>query len=167
VRIITQSNLGKENVMHQQSGWQIIWPDSGYGEQYVLDVAGGSTQPGAGIVLYGQSNSRESQLWNIYPAKDDPGYFYIGNKKSQLVLTVTAEIPGNGAQVFQTGLDNSDAQKWRFAPAGDPHSLFDYVFNKFSGLVLDLEENRIADGTPILQYIQNGGRNQYWRGGQL
>jgi hypothetical protein len=24
--------------MYQQSGWQIIWPDSVYGQQYVLDV---------------------------------------------------------------------------------------------------------------------------------
>jgi hypothetical protein len=36
--------------MYQQSGWQIIWPDSVYGQQYVLDVASGSTQPGAGII---------------------------------------------------------------------------------------------------------------------
>ena len=37
--------------MHQQSGWQIIWPDSVYGQQYVLDVVGGSMRPGAAVVL--------------------------------------------------------------------------------------------------------------------
>ena len=46
------AEVEKEIVMHQQSGWQIIYPKTPAGKQYVLDVPEASTAPGTGMILY-------------------------------------------------------------------------------------------------------------------
>jgi hypothetical protein len=151
--ITTQSKVKEENDMNQQSGW--VWINSAGGDpDWVLDIAG--KNPGDGIMLNGQVE-QDSQYWDIFTAQGDPGYFHIGNKLTQLVISVPA-IRGDEARVFLSGLGPWDTQKWRFEPGIHGN----YVINKFSGLVLDVEHANYAQGTSIIQYLRNGGLNQQW-----
>jgi len=127
----------------------------------VLDVPGGNTAPFTPIIIY-QPNGGDNQLWNFEPVLDDPGFFWIGNKKSQLLLTA----PTNpGGQVFQLGNNASDLQMWQFVPANDVLRRANYIVNKHTGLVLDIKGDTIENGTPVIQYQLNHGKNQQWYGG--
>jgi hypothetical protein len=131
-------------------------------QHVVLDVPGGSTDPFAPIIIY-QANGGDNQLWNIKPVDWAEGFFWIGNKKSQLVLTVP-DTPGG--QVFQEGINGQDTQLWRFVRDNNVAVVpVSFVVNKHSGLVLDVRGGGIGDGTPVIHYQQNGGSNQLWFGG--
>jgi len=125
----------------------------------VLDVPGGSTVSGTGIIVY-TWNGGDNQLWAIQPAPNNPGFSVFRNKKSQLLLTVP---PVAGGQVIQVADNGQDTQLWRFVPTGD--GLSNYVINKHSGLVLDVKGVNAWDGTPVIHYKQNNGANQQWYGG--
>lgn len=56
----------------------------------LLDVAGGSTAPGGGVIQYHDGNTA-NQRWRLTPTGD--GYFTIYNVNSSLVLSMWAEDP--------------------------------------------------------------------------
>jgi hypothetical protein len=128
------------------------------GPEFVLDVAGASTEPGAGIII-DQFNGGDNQWWSITAVAD--GFFWIVNKKSRCFLSAPGSSEG---QVFQSQTNAEDTQLWRFMPTGDGAT--NYVVNKHSGLVLDVERAEFTNGTAVIQFPRNNGVNQQWFGGE-
>jgi hypothetical protein len=85
------------------------------------------------------------------------GYFFIKNQKHGLVITVL-ETEKLAAQVIATKLDmqNYNRQLWTHKDG--------FLFNKASGLVLDVRGGCIVDGSELCQYKQKteGYENQQW-----
>ena len=131
------------------------------GKRWVIDLPAGSQKPGAEIILYVLQNG-VNQHWELRDTGEhtDAGhYYYIISKASGQALTVTATPgAGVGARVFQEGLGHWDTQKWGISNFSDT-----IIFNKFSGLVLDIQANNFQNGTPIITYTDNPGAvNQRW-----
>lgn len=131
-------------------------------EWRVIDLPGGTKKPGAGIILYAQTNG-VNQHWELRDTGEQNNngvhYYNIISHASGLALTVTAQRgAGVGAQVFQAGLGPWDTQKWAIG-SGDT-----FIVNKFSGLVLDIQGDNLSLGTPIITYTQNpvNNANQRW-----
>src|SRR6516162_10206280 len=130
-------------------------------EFWVIDLPGGSQKPGAEIILY-LLNNGVNQFWELRDTGEQSNgvhYYNIISNASGQALTVTATPgAGVGARVFQAGLGNFDTQKWGISNFSDT-----IIFNKFSGLVLDIQANNFQNGTPIITYTDNPGAvNQRW-----
>jgi len=76
-----------------------------------IDVTDGSTAPNALLMLWGPSETNDSQLWKIEAI--DNTYFRITNKKSGLVMTANGWV-NNLVQKEWNAADN--AQKWKIIP---------------------------------------------------
>ena len=134
-----------------------------FDRRWVIDLPGGSQAPGAEIALF-ELNNEINQHWELRDTGEHTGlghYYYIISKASGQALTATAiSEAGAGAQVFQEVLGHRDTQKWGISNFNDT-----MIFNKFSGLVLDIQGNDFRSGTPIITYPENpeGTVNQRWK----
>jgi Ricin-type beta-trefoil lectin domain len=119
----------------------------------VLDVRGGSLEPGAAVVQwYGHGGA--NQRWNFVELGD--GTQQIVNQKSSMCLTTSGKP---GAPLFQWPCTGAPGQRWkgdlpRAAYSGMP------LKNPASGLVLDVYGGWRSAGTPLTAWYPNGGMNQ-------
>jgi hypothetical protein len=127
----------------------------------VLDVAGGSTANGAGVVQwygYGGGNQR----WNVVDQGD--GTETIVNQNSGKCLT-TDGVPGH--QLYQFTCIGSPAQKWTGTLGRAWLDGPGQLRNPASGLVMDVNGGSIAAGTAIITWYDNYADNQYFAYWQL
>jgi hypothetical protein len=131
----------------------------------VLDVAGGSTAPGAKVIQYSVTGGA-NQRWDVRPTA---GGSHIVNVKSQFCLQTNGVA---GAQLSVTYCNDANPrQVWRFnaprytfadARIKDQH---DEIFNPYTGLRVDVQGGGRLNGTPIIGWWGNNTASQgfvYW-----
>jgi hypothetical protein len=135
------------------------------GHVLVLDVASGSTSPGAGVIQwYGSGGS--NQRWNFVDQPD--GNVQIVSQKTGMCLT-TDGIAGH--QLFQWYCNSPSQQEWHGPISGvfDPDFFYKgkNLKNPASGLAIDVEGGSRWAGARIIGWYPNGGDNQRFKYYQL
>ena len=125
-----------------------------------LDVSGGSTSPGAGIVQTVSAGAADGQQWRAIALPETNRYAFV-DVNSGLVLGGNA-----GSQADQETWTGALTQQWTLTPA--PTSGYYIVQNAgnssgSTSVVLDDTNASTAPGNPIQQYTENDSAAQQWR----
>jgi hypothetical protein len=119
---------------------------------HCLDIAGGSTQPGANIADW-ICNDQPPQDFHVEPA--GRGVFTLTARNSGHC----ADVPA-GDDVRQTVCDERASQKWRFVNVGrDTYQ----VVNAVSGRCLDVLGGSEAPGADVVVSPCTNRSQQFWR----
>ena len=121
-----------------------------------LDVAGGSTSPGANVQVH-PSNGDVAQKFYF---TNSNGYYVVTNAASGLALDVAWGSPENGANVQMYTRNGANAQLWdvRIADGG-----YLKLVNLASGKALDVADGLAVDGTNVQSYEINDAPAQSWK----
>jgi len=122
-----------------------------------LDVNGGSTVNGAGIIQWPQ-NGGNNQQWQI--TDNGGGYYKIANRNSGQALDVNMSSTANGAGIIQWPWNGGNNQQWQLTATSD--GIYKAI-NRNSGLALDVNGASTANGAGIIQWTWGGGNNQQWQ----
>jgi len=122
-----------------------------------LDVNGGSTANGAGIIQWPQ-NGGNNQQWQI--TDNGGGYYKITNRNSGQALDVNMGSTANGAGIIQWPWNGGNNQQWQLTATSD--GIYK-ANNRNSGLALDVNGASTANGAGIIQWSWGGGNNQQWQ----
>jgi hypothetical protein len=135
------------------SGFQTeVTPNNTLG--LLLDVSGGSTQLGAGVIDY-WANGGANQQW-IFQTTGAYNTYEIINVNSHQCLTADGTA---GDQVYQFTCVGSPTQQW--VTGLNPGSIYAYTIqNVSSGLYLDVSGNSPWPGATIDTWYYTGGQNQ-------
>jgi len=95
----------------------------------------------------------------LTPAKSTQAWYKIKNRDSGLVLAVTADSLGDGADVIQSAQDGTPDQLWTILPNGDGSVR---LANRNSGKVLGVDGQSTAAGADVQQYQDNGTADHNW-----
>jgi hypothetical protein len=130
-----------------------ITPNSSFG--LLLDVSGGSQNPGAGVIQW-YANGGANQVWSFYSFGGNTYEIVNGNSGQCLTTDGVAgdpvvQLPCNGGlgQRWATGLNPSSISAWTIA-------------NPWSGLYLDVNGASPWAGASLDVWYYNGGSNQYF-----
>ena len=123
----------------------------------VLDVAGGSTLAGAGILQWSWHGAANQQ-WRVVAVADDA--YEILSVRSGMAVDVAGGSTADGAGIVQWPRHGGRNQQWRVEPLEDGTVR---VVSVISGKVLDLAAGAAAEGAPIVQWTWHGGPNQRWQ----
>jgi hypothetical protein len=122
-----------------------------------LDVNGGSTANGAGIIQWPQ-NGGNNQQWVI--AANGGGYYKVTNRNSGQSLDVNMSSTANGAGIIQWPWNGGNNQQWQITATSD--GIYK-VINRNSGLALDVNGASSTNGAGIIQWPYSGATNQQWQ----
>jgi hypothetical protein len=122
-----------------------------------LDVNGGSTANGAGIIQWPQ-NGGNNQQWVI--AANGGGYYKVTNRNSGQSLDVNMSSTANGAGIIQWPWNGGNNQQWQLTATSD--GIYK-VINRNSGLALDVNGASSTNGAGIIQWPYSGATNQQWQ----
>ncbi|MDB5149665.1 MAG: hypothetical protein JWQ57_3685 [Mucilaginibacter sp.] len=122
-----------------------------------LDVNGGSTANGAGIIQWPQ-NGGNNQQWVI--AANGGGYYKVTNRNNGQSLDVNMSSTANGAGIIQWPWNGGNNQQWQLTATSD--GIYK-VINRNSGLALDVNGASTTNGAGIIQWPWGGGTNQQWQ----
>ena len=126
---------------------------------FVMDVADGSTGAGSGIQLY-SSNGTDAQRFKIQKTSD--GYYTIQNSKSDLYLTLytTWADLKNGQQVTQRSYTGGMSQKWCMEQNSD--GTYTVVSAMDSSMAIDVANGNAFNGAVVQAWESNGSAAQRW-----
>ena len=126
---------------------------------FVMDVADGSTGAGAGIQLY-SSNGTDAQRFKIQKTSD--GYYTIQNSKSDLYLTLytTWADLKNGQQVTQRSYTGGMSQKWCMEQNSD--GTYTVVSAMDSSMAIDVANGKAFNCAVVQVWESNGTAAQRW-----
>ena len=121
-----------------------------------LDVHGLGTANGTNIEICSY-NGGNNQKFNVTHVSN--GWYKIIDVNSGKAIDVAGGVKGCNVNVQLYGWNGTDAQLWKFVGAGNGYY---YIQNKL-GYYLDVYNNQTADGTNVMVYSLNGGKNQQWK----
>lgn len=122
-----------------------------HAEGKVLDVAQDGDHKGSLILWDGYGGQNQQ-----FTIKQKGPFYYLKSKKDNRYLTV--EGPHDGARIYASDKLKSDNQKFTLDKRGD----HEYVIYTFFGKCLDVHEGSKKNGATIVQWSENGGKNQLW-----
>ncbi|MBA2394871.1 MAG: RICIN domain-containing protein [Ktedonobacteraceae bacterium] len=120
----------------------------------VLDVSGGSTANGAGVIQY-MSHSSTNQQWSIVAAS---GYYKLVNVKSGKDLDVSNSSTANGGAIDQWTATGGANQQWNLVPVGNYYELV----NRNSGDLLTVNGDSMTNGASVVQSLDQYATSQQW-----
>ena len=121
-----------------------------------LDVAGGSTVPGAPVLQW-SCHGGANQQWRLEPAGG--GAMRIISRHSGQALDVAGGSTVDGAAILQWPVHGGDNQAWTLEPAADGYVR---LVVRHSGKAMDVEFGSTVDGARVLQWSPHNGANQQW-----
>lgn len=146
------------------------------GDYHIVSAAGGGNclNPGQHCLTIGglpdaKDQDANAELWSVFGWKDHvftvtwrgDGFYQIKLKdSSSKCLDVPYGDTARGANVWQCGIQNSDAQKWRIDETNDGTGYT--IRAKCSGYYLDVANAETNDGTNIQLWEGNGTNAQKW-----
>ncbi|MFE0464567.1 alpha-galactosidase [Kitasatospora sp. NPDC058965] len=138
--------------------WQLV-PDGDGSYRLVncnsgrlANVPGWSTTSGTQLVQWDDDHGANSH-WTLSPTGS--GSYTITSRSSGQNIDVS------GGTVVQAGASGGAGQQWRLVPAPAPGAEYKLV-NGASGGRMDVQYDATTDGAPILQWQDNGQRDQLW-----
>ena len=126
-------------------------------EDYGLDIAKGSTDPGTPIQVY-KNATDDAQTFDIKYLGN--GEYSITSTKSGLNMDVYSAGTTNGTSIIMYNGNNTDAQKWFIRDAGKGYV---YLISKCNGLYVDVAGGKIDGGASAQMYTGNDTDAQKWR----
>jgi DNA-binding winged helix-turn-helix (wHTH) protein len=103
-----------------------------------------------------KSNGGDNQRWVV---ESNGPYWTFTNVASGKRLDDPSAKRAAGIQVDQWQANQASNQNWIVLPVGDKSCK---IISQSSGLLLDVDKQGTADGTPVIQYLDNDGANQHW-----
>ena len=148
-------------------GYYYIISGVGDGATYALDVAGKKAANGVNIGIY-QFDGGENQKFKFIKNSNGSYKIYtkISNEKS--VIEAANGSLEYGANIQQWSENGADCQNWFLEPATvfgtemDTNALYHFS-NANSGLVMDIENGNMTDGTNVRQWESNASSCQEWK----
>ncbi|MFJ4680369.1 alpha-galactosidase [Kitasatospora sp. NPDC088783] len=116
-----------------------------------LDVSGGSTADGAGLVQ-AAANGATDQQWQLAPTGD--GYFRIDNVRSGRLVNVPGPTTVPGTQLIQYHDDHHDNSQWKLTPTGTGAYT---VTSRYDG-----QNIAVSGGSVVQQTAAAGSTAQQW-----
>ncbi|MEV0916926.1 glycoside hydrolase N-terminal domain-containing protein [Streptomyces sp. NPDC049967] len=139
----------------QTSVFQLVNRRSGK----AADVAGASTENGAGLIQYTPS-SAVNQQFRFIPVGSEQYEIYTTHGSTPRVWAVWGGVSEAGAKITQWTPEHSTSQRWTIADAGDGYVTLSCVR---SGKVLGIADGSTANGATVEQQEADGGTGQQWR----
>ncbi|QNK82884.1 RICIN domain-containing protein [Nakamurella sp. PAMC28650] len=133
-----------------------------YSVPLLMDVAGGSTDPGA-TVLQWVWDGGHNQQWYVLPT--DSGYAELVNRNSGQCLSVDGGSGSAGAGLVQQPCTGDPVQQWYlnvYQGNSDIMGQTKILANRGTGLVADVAGKSTTDGGTIDQWYENDDWNQTW-----
>lgn len=127
----------------------------------VLDVSGGATYNGAGVIQW-YATGAGNQRWNLVDQGD--GTETVVNQNSGKCLTTDGVA---GHQLYQFTCVGAASQKWKGTLGRSWLDSPGQLRNPASGLVMDVSGASNSAGTAIDTWYDNNGDNQYFSYWQL
>lgn len=124
---------------------------------FVIDIAGGSTEISANTQLY---TSNDSLAQSFYFRKNSDETYTIYNTKSKKALDVVGGSWGDCANIQQYSVNNTNAQKWLIYQHSDGSLT---LINYGSLKAIDLPGASIHNEANIQQYTINNTGAQKWK----
>jgi hypothetical protein len=131
-----------------------VTPNNTFG--LLLDVSGGSTQPGAPVIDW-WANGGANQQWTFSPIGGNNTYEII-NVNSGMCLTTDGVA---GDQLYQLQCSGSQIQQW-VTGINPGSATASTIRNVYSGLYVDVSGNSSWPGAAIDTWYYNGGANQFF-----
>ena len=119
-------------------------------QNYVLDIAGGSTADGGNVQIYGYNGS-DAQKFTL--SLNDDGTWKLLNVHSGKALDVAGASHDKGANIQQYRDNGTEAQRWDISRNGNGSYT---LAAAGSGLAADVEQAQAADGTNVRLWSPNG-----------
>ena len=116
----------------------------------VLDIADVSTNNGANVQIWGDSNTKNQKFHVTYLGD---GYYSIKSVHAKKSLDVAGAGKTNGTNVQQYEYNGSDAQQWEIKAVGNNQY---EILSKCNDLCLDISCGSTNDGANIQMYEENG-----------
>lgn len=150
-------------VLSAGDGYYYLYSQIGDTVTYLLDVDRALTDDGTNIQIFTDTKADAQQFKFI---KNDDGTYYILTKSSndKSCLTIQDNSTKSGANVVQSTLIKSDAQKWELTQVQPIGSSIDtnYTYmikNVNSGLYLEVADGLAEDGSNIQQWGATNSQN--------
>ncbi len=125
----------------------------------VLDVAEGSEENGAKIVVNKKGDSH-SQQWKMVKSGDHVKFV---NRKSGKVLDVPELSKDEGVELIQWEDNGGENQEWQLEKLPkDKGDKGHTIKSRCSGLVLAVAGASRKDGAAVIQWAARGDKNQQW-----
>jgi hypothetical protein len=147
-------------VISAGDGYYYLYSQLGDTVTYLLDLDYGSTADGTNIQIFTDTKA-DAQLFKFI--KNDDGSYYILTKSSsdKSAITVADSSTSSGANIVQSTLTQSDAQKWTLTevqPSGNTiDTSYTYMIkNVNSGLYLEVKNGLAEEGANVQQWEYNG-----------
>lgn len=147
-------------------GYYYLASAVGDGGTFVLDVAAKKTENGTNIDIY-QYNGGTNQQFKLMENGDGSYQIRTRITGDASVVEVADASTASGANVQQWEQNGASCQDWILEPVTDPGCAMDtsviYTFeNVNSGLVMDIENGTMAEGTNVRQWVSNDADCQKW-----
>jgi len=123
-----------------------------------LDLEGGSTNNGGGIIQWDYSGGNNQQ-WG-FTSRATNGYFSINNKNSGKTLDVNGGSDNAGTRIIQWDYSGGNNQQWQITDIGFGYTK---IINRNSNKSLDVNGGATWNGGDIIQWYWNNGKNQQWQ----
>lgn len=130
-----------------------VTPNSSFG--LLLDVSGGSTSPGGGVIQW-YANGGANQAWTFESFGGNT--YEIVNDNSGMCLSTDGVA---GDELYQMPCVGASFELWQTGL--NPSSVSAYpIYNAWSGLYVDVSGASPWAGASIDGWYWNGGSNQYF-----
>lgn len=126
----------------------------------VVDVSGGSKAAGASAIQW-SNHLGANQQWDLVPVAS---FYVIVNRNSGLVLDAAGASKNAGTSIDQWSYNGGYNQLWILRPYGPNDMIMSANEDPRSEPVmyLDVYRGGLTNGTKIIQWTFNGGKNQQW-----
>ncbi|MCR5717776.1 MAG: RICIN domain-containing protein [Oscillospiraceae bacterium] len=162
-----------DGVVHDM--WKFIDEGNGYyslisaigdGGTFALDVAGRKTANGTNVDIY-TYNGGDNQKFML--TKNADGSYKLRTKITggKSAVEIADAGKGSGDNVQQWEINGANCQDWILEAVSDPgckmNTAVSYEFeNVNSGMVMDIEAGKMADGTNVQQWSTGHFNSQKW-----
>ena len=148
------------------NGYYSLISAVGDGGTYALDVAGKKTANGTNMNIY-TYNGGINQQFMLTENSDGSYIIRTAVTDGNSVVEVEDASKVSGANVQQWAANGASCQNWILEAVADPGCSMDpnviYTFrNSNSGLVMDIANGKMNDGTNVQQWDSNGLDCQKW-----
>lgn len=162
VSLVTEANIGQRNGLSVGDMLAInnIYPGQYFYIEsimngYVLDIRGGSTQPGSHIIAYPKNKPQSNnQLWTF--TKEG----FIISKLNGNVIDIEGACSAPGTQLIShpQKAGGTANQQWRL-------SLDGFIYSTLNNYVMDIKGASESAGTDVISYPEkrSGTTNQRWK----
>lgn len=155
--------------------WKLVSAGDGYyyivsavgdGGTYVLDIAGKKSDNGTNVDIY-KSNSGTNQQFMFIKNSDGSYKILTRISDGKSAVEVANADKSSGANIQQWELNDASCQNWILEPVSNPgctmNTSFVYEFkNVNSGMVMDIANGKMENGTNVQQWTSNGYDCQKW-----